>query len=52
MEMVQAASRVGFDNITIDLMYDVPGQTLDQWRNTLSRGGGIANHSPISLQSH
>ncbi len=35
IDMVQAANRIGFDNITIDLMYDVPGQTLDQWKDTL-----------------
>ncbi|MCB1118798.1 MAG: radical SAM family heme chaperone HemW [Chlamydiia bacterium] len=27
---------VGFDNITIDLMYDLPHQTLSEWEETLS----------------
>jgi oxygen-independent coproporphyrinogen III oxidase len=25
----------GFDNINLDLMFAIPGQTLDQWRHTL-----------------
>lgn len=25
----------GFDNISLDLLYDVPGQTLDSWRRSL-----------------
>ena len=32
----------GFDNVSIDLMYGLPHQTLDQWRNTLHRTGGLA----------
>ncbi len=27
--------RAGFDNINLDLMYAIPGQTLDMWRKTL-----------------
>lgn len=27
----------GFDNISIDLMFAVPGQTREQWRNTLEK---------------
>ncbi len=33
--MVKEAAAAGFDNITIDLMYDVPGQTLAIWQETL-----------------
>lgn len=29
--------RAGIENITIDLMYDLPGQTLDQWKSTLDK---------------
>jgi oxygen-independent coproporphyrinogen-3 oxidase len=32
---VDAARRAGFDNVSIDLLYDVPGQTLDSWQRTL-----------------
>lgn len=27
----------GFDNINLDLMFGIPGQTADQWRTTLQR---------------
>jgi oxygen-independent coproporphyrinogen III oxidase len=27
----------GFDNINLDLIFGLPGQTLDHWRNTLER---------------
>jgi oxygen-independent coproporphyrinogen-3 oxidase len=33
---VLTAREVGFDNISLDLLYDVPGQTIDSWRATLS----------------
>lgn len=32
-----AARRAGFDNLSIDLMHSLPGQTLEQWRAALSR---------------
>jgi oxygen-independent coproporphyrinogen-3 oxidase len=32
---VTAARQVGFDNLSIDLMFGVPGQTLDDWQRTL-----------------
>ena len=32
------ARAVGFDNVSIDLMYSLPGQTLEQWRRSLTRG--------------
>ena len=31
----------GFDNITIDLMYDLPYQTLDTWKHTLNHVQGL-----------
>lgn len=30
-----AARRAGFENINIDLMFSLPGQTLEQWQETL-----------------
>jgi oxygen-independent coproporphyrinogen-3 oxidase len=33
---VRAAAYAGFDNLSIDLMTELPGQTLDSWRRTLS----------------
>ncbi|GEK33303.1 radical SAM family heme chaperone HemW [Kurthia sibirica] len=32
---IQAAKEEGFTNISIDLMYGLPGQTMEQWQHTL-----------------
>jgi len=32
------ARAAGFDNISIDLIYGIPGQSLDDWRDGLRRG--------------
>lgn len=37
IEAVLAAKQSGIDNISIDLMYDIPGQTLANWRRTLAQ---------------
>jgi oxygen-independent coproporphyrinogen-3 oxidase len=34
-DTVLSARRAGFTNVSLDLMYDVPGQTLTSWRRTL-----------------
>ncbi len=34
---VLAAHRAGIHNITIDLMYEIPGQTVASWRDTLAQ---------------
>jgi oxygen-independent coproporphyrinogen-3 oxidase len=36
-ESVRAARRAGFENINLDFIYGVPGQTLQRWRETLRR---------------
>lgn len=36
IEGIHTAYKAGFSNITIDLMYDLPNQTLQQWRRTLA----------------
>ncbi len=36
LDAVYAMKKAGLDNITIDLMYDLPGQTLASWENTLN----------------
>lgn len=33
---IDEARRIGFDNISIDLMYGLPGQTMQQWKETLN----------------
>ena len=35
LEAVNAAASAGFGNISIDLIYGIPGQTEDSWRDTL-----------------
>ena len=34
-QAVQKARRAGFDNISVDLMFGLPSQTLSQWEETL-----------------
>ncbi|WP_224960012.1 radical SAM family heme chaperone HemW [Geomonas subterranea] len=36
------ARRAGFDNISIDLMHSLPGQSLDEWRAALGQGIALA----------
>ena len=33
---VGQARQAGFDNLSVDLLYDVPGQTPDSWRRTIA----------------
>jgi len=35
-QTVRLAREAGFDNISLDLLYDVPGQTIESWRATLA----------------
>lgn len=35
IESIHNAQKAGFDNISIDLMYDLPGQTRENWKITL-----------------
>jgi len=41
---VDAAAAAGFENISIDLLYDIPGQTLESWSDTLD----VAARLPLS----
>lgn len=34
---IEAARAAGFDNLSLDLIYGIPGQGIDQWRSTLAR---------------
>jgi oxygen-independent coproporphyrinogen-3 oxidase len=36
-ESIRAARRVGFEDLNIDLMFSLPGQTLERWTVTLER---------------
>ena len=35
-DTIRLARQAGFANISLDLLYDVPGQTIDSWRATLA----------------
>ncbi len=35
IEVVQWARKAGFDNLNLDLIFGIPGQTLHSWRNSL-----------------
>jgi oxygen-independent coproporphyrinogen-3 oxidase len=37
VESVLAARAAGFDNVNLDLIYAVPGQSLERWRDNLRR---------------
>lgn len=40
-QAVQMARAAGFDNLNLDLMYGLPGQTVSQWEQTLSRAAAL-----------
>lgn len=43
-----AARRAGFDNVSIDLMYGLPEQSVAQWRDTLDRSIALqADHMSL-----
>ena len=44
IDTVETAHKVGFENISIDLMYKIPFQTLDTFKNTLK----IAKDLPVN----
>lgn len=41
---IQMAKDIGFTNISIDLMYGLPGQSMAQWKDTLTKA--LALNSP------
>ncbi|MCL1980129.1 MAG: radical SAM family heme chaperone HemW [Proteobacteria bacterium] len=44
--IITAARRAGFDNLSFDLMYGLPGQTVDSWQATLDQAMALA---PVHL---
>lgn len=42
-EAVREAHEVGFDNLSVDLIYGIPGMTLEEWKNNLD----IALNLPV-----
>ena len=43
LKSIEMAAKAGFENINIDLMFSIPGQTLDDWKENLK----IAVQLPI-----
>lgn len=41
IDAIKTLSDAGFDNISIDLMYDIPGQTLLSWEQTIAQIGKL-----------
>lgn len=37
IRVIKEAREIGFDNISIDLIYGLPGQTIEQWQDTLDK---------------
>lgn len=37
IRVIKEAREIGFDNISIDLIYGLPGQTIEQWQHTLDQ---------------
>ncbi|KON86985.1 coproporphyrinogen III oxidase [Sporosarcina globispora] len=50
-QSIEAAKKVGFDNISIDLIYSLPGQTLQDFKDTLETSFtlDIVHYSGYSL---
>lgn len=48
---IELAKEVGFTNISIDLMYGLPGQTMEQWQDTLNKAMALnlPHYSAYSL---
>ncbi len=42
VQAVEWAYRVGFENVNVDLMFAVPGQTLQSWQRTLEKALRLA----------
>lgn len=50
-ETIRHAKEIGFTNISIDLMYGLPGQTIEQWQDTLNQAFALElqHYSAYSL---
>ncbi len=42
VENYNQARRAGFDNISVDLMFSIPGQTFEDWMETLEKVTGLS----------
>ncbi len=42
--------KAGFDNLNVDLMFGIPGQTLDVWRSTLDEAAALGSEHLSSYE--
>lgn len=49
MEAIGLLKNTGFENFSVDLMYGIPGQTMETWQETLSKATGL---SPMHISSY
>ena len=49
---VETARAAGFDTISIDLIYGLPGQPFEVWRRTLEQAVALAAGSHLLLPAH
>jgi oxygen-independent coproporphyrinogen-3 oxidase len=46
---IELIRKSGINNFSVDLMYGIPGQTLDSWHNTISKAVGL---SPTHISTY
>lgn len=49
VKSIEMIKKAGINNFSIDLMYGIPGQTMDSWKDSLSRAVGF---SPKHISSY
>jgi oxygen-independent coproporphyrinogen-3 oxidase len=49
VETLRLARRAGFESVSIDLLYDIPGQTITSWEQTLE---GVVELEPDHLSTY
>ena len=52
VQAVQWARKAGFDNLSLDLIFGLPGQDLQRWQETVDRALGMAPGSSLALFAH
>jgi len=48
-QTMQDARAAGIDNINVDLMFALPGQTMDHWRESITQ---VINHAPEHVSAY
>ncbi|MFP4367977.1 MAG: radical SAM family heme chaperone HemW [Candidatus Kapaibacterium sp.] len=48
-EAINAARNAGFDNLSVDLIFSIPGQTAESWNNTLNT---TLSHAPEHISAY